>query len=1042
MKKNKLYTANKWNQPAFMVSPNRFDLGGNAVSWDRAASRAYGANYGDAGFTLNDYMNSKNAFGISKADNPFSKGNLSGGIGAMAQTSIGGAVSGGLAGEAGNLISGGLSSGAGNAIGSIGSAVGSVNPALGLAVELGSSLINRAVGTSVDQAKLNAANEGTAAYNNFQSNAASFDDVKGPTAQASVKNAYSGGWFSSGSARRKNEELKRQRREAKQFAFRSVDNNISNIANEQINNAMANYSALGGPLLNENNDGMGAIDYDFLRDYLTEKKRQNDIKNKQGGLVQMPAFMNGYALGGDIQTNGADWSTGLMTIGAGGSHEENPNEGVQLGIDPEGAPNLVEEGETVFDDYVYSNRILADATTKQMFGLPKKRDITFAEISKKLEKESSERSNDPISQAGLQAQMHKLADEQERQKQEMEAEKAKAAFEAMTPEEQVAVMNSAAQQAQQQAMAEQEAMQQPSPEEIALAQQQQAMMSDGSEPSLGQEPEMMAYGGRVNRFDNGGKAYARMLNALEFHTKNDFEKWAKENGIDFGDLWKDNENTLNKDILGSLWDNEKFKEALRKKNPALAHAFEDKGYDFGLYEPGTKDKATIQSISKGNWKTTDGKGWRGSEDLAFKQATEGLSDEEIDALTTEQLAERMKNTDAYKNTNKWLQNSDNALLYLNTLLNDPDTPQVAKDYAAKYVKEGKWKDGFNYDYGTVFGSNGQGVREVNPGTYWHTVMEANRGNQAGNFVINEDGTIEPIVGNVPTDWVSTGNYQWSDENDDYVYNYYKRPVVASSSSTPPSEENTEEEDTNEPWRRAEWLRYAGLFGPYAGLRMQMAGIGKPNTGAISTAIQGAGDVTPASWKPLGNYLTNRELDVWYEQNKLNANARATERNIMNTSGGNRGTAMAGLLAAGYNSQLASGNLFRQAQEYNDNLRKQVAEFNRGTDQFNSEQFGQTSRFNADAYNQTRRANAQLKLQAAQQKADMDAGWYGGIYGNVAGLFKGLGDLGTENYRMNRIAEMGADGIFGSLGNSHTGKMYRKNKKSKGGKVNKKRGLTF
>ena len=75
---------------------------------------------------------------------------------------------------------------------------------------------------------------------------------------------------------------------------------------------------------------------------------------------------------------------------------------------------------------------------------------------------------------------------------------------------------------------------------------------------------------------------------------------------------------------------------------------------------------------------------------------------------------------------------------------------------------------------------------------------------------------------------------------------------------------------------------------------------------------------------------------------------------------------------------------------------------------------------------------------------MDAGWYNSLYGNVAGLFKGLGDLGTENYRMNRISEMAADDIFGHLGKSHTGKTAIKS--AEGGqadrKKNKRRGLTF
>jgi hypothetical protein len=163
---------------------------------------------------------------------------------------------------------------------------------------------------------------------------------------------------------------------------------------------------------------------------------------------------------------------------------------------------------------------------------------------------------------------------------------------------------------------------------------------------------------------------------------------------------------------------------------------------------------------------------------------------------------------------------------------------------------------------------------------------------------------------------------------------------------------------------------------------------------------------------------------------MDANARATDRAIMNSTSPSR---MAGLLANGYNSQLASGDLYRKALEYNDNLRKQVAEFNRGTDQFNSEQYGATSRFNADAYNNARRANAQLRLQAAAQKMDADAGWYNSLYGNIAGLFKGIGDIGTENFRMNRIGEMAARGDFGTATDETYGfepYLTRSNRKSK------------
>lgn len=1105
MKKNKLYTANRWNQPAFMPERNLFPDGGstnplgglNPSQMSALKEFNLSANIGTPKIDWSNPVQRNMALGQTKAlTSSFGSGNpinlqqsnqmLSNTIAGKTGSSFGGGLFSkggagwGMAGAAAGILgsvktgdprgmwdtldpvyhlAGGRESGAGNAMSDAGvsltqAGLSSGQPYLALAgagLKVIGGLTNAAFGIKENTALKKEVEEGINRNKNFVSNASSFDDVKGPVAATTNTNVYEGGWFSGGKAREKNEELKRRMIDARQWAFRGVDNNIFNLQQDQMNNALANYSAFGGPI--ETGD-MGAIDYGFMTDYLTQKKRENDMKSKTGGITPMPAFMpNSYAIGGNLQTNGADWSDGLVTIGAGSQHETNPNEGVQLGVDNEGTPNLVEEGETIWNDYVFSARIPIDDTTKEMFHIGKKREMTYADLSKKLEKEIAERVNDPISKAGFERQMQMLEEQQERQKQEMEAERAKAAFEALSPEEQTALMQQRAEQEAmaQQAIAEQQAaMQQPSQEEMLLAQQQQ-QMADGSEAALGQEPQMAANGGKINRFDEGGRAYTKMLNSLGFHTQKEFDDWAKENNIDLSKIWSSDNRTLSNDILSNLWKDENFKNALKAKNPALAHAFSEKGYDWGAYQPIGNGKATIQSISKGNWKTTNGKGWRGSDDLAFKQATEGLSDAEIDALTTEQLAERMRKTAAYQNTNKWLQNSDNALQYLNTLLNDPNTPEVAREYARKFVKDGKWKEGFNYDYATVFGSNGKGVRETNPGTYWHTALEANRGNQTGNFVINEDGTIEPILGDVPTDWASAGNYAWSDEDNDYTYNYYKRPVVSALSTQPTAENETSEETKNKgviPDLKKE--TYFGLFGPAIGLGLMGLGVGKPDVASYDAATSSAGNYTTANWKPLGNYLTYRPLDIWYGQNALNAQSRATDRALMNTSGGNRGTAMAGLLANGYNSQLASGNLFRQAQEYNDALRQKVEDFNRGTDQFNSEQYGATSRFNADAYNNASRASAQMKLHAAQAKDDANRWWASNLYGNINGLFDNINQWEKWKRDHNSVARMAANGVFG-VGTEDTpvfGGYVEEDKKGKrsasnGGKLKKKkRGLTI
>lgn len=116
------------------------------------------------------------------------------------------------------------------------------------------------------------------------------------------------------------------------------------------------------------------------------------------------------AFGGELHTQGGDFTNGLTYIDNGGSHEANPFEGVQMGIDPQGVPNLVEEGEVIFNDYVFSDRMKLPKKLKEKYNI---KGETFADAAKELSKESEERPNDPISKRGLQAFMSALANGQE-----------------------------------------------------------------------------------------------------------------------------------------------------------------------------------------------------------------------------------------------------------------------------------------------------------------------------------------------------------------------------------------------------------------------------------------------------------------------------------------------------------------------------------------------------------------------------------------------------------------------------------------------------
>ena len=123
--------------------------------------------------------------------------------------------------------------------------------------------------------------------------------------------------------------------------------------------------------------------------------------------------------GGQVfNTHGSTFKPGnLIFINSGGTHEENPREGVQLGKDPQNVPNLVEEGEVIFNDYVFSNRLHPSEKELVEANLPKRyKGHTFALIAEDMGKESSERPNDPISRRGLEDSMMKLAMVQEAQR--------------------------------------------------------------------------------------------------------------------------------------------------------------------------------------------------------------------------------------------------------------------------------------------------------------------------------------------------------------------------------------------------------------------------------------------------------------------------------------------------------------------------------------------------------------------------------------------------------------------------------------------------
>lgn len=160
------------------------------------------------------------------------------------------------------------------------------------------------------------------------------------------------------------------------------------------------------------------IDEVNQRNLLNLNNKAQAIQAQNALKMQASYFGEGGNLYEDIpdnQQHGGNFTNGITFINNGGTHEENPLTGIPMGIAPNGKPNLVEQGEVKYDNYIFSNRIKPDEEVLNKLNLSFS-GSTFANMAKSISKESKERPNDPISKKGLEDSMAKLQMAQEIQK--------------------------------------------------------------------------------------------------------------------------------------------------------------------------------------------------------------------------------------------------------------------------------------------------------------------------------------------------------------------------------------------------------------------------------------------------------------------------------------------------------------------------------------------------------------------------------------------------------------------------------------------------
>lgn len=576
----------------------------------------------------------------------------------------------------GSALAGGKSSEVGDVLNQVGS------PLLG-------GLYNSIAGVKFNEENIAAVEQNNKNMKNFQSNASDYDNLaqewmSAPTAMSFGK-SYIGkdSWLNHGASKKFN-WLSKENEAGASFVNNSLQTSAQRILNTNMRNLESNY--------------------------------------------------NSAAYGGELNTQGGDFTNGIVYIDNGGTHEENPNGGVPMGIDSEGTPNLVEEGEVVFNDYVFSKRLKVPETMRQKYKLKGTKPLTFADAAILLSKESEERPNDSISRRGLVDSMIKL------------------------------------QQAQEQLRTENNI-----------------------------NNNRYAHGGIMGRMYDGT---GNESNFLQFYTPQ--ERWLR---------------------------------SAQKRGTVPTYNISTPQKPFSIMTP----------------------------------------NERVTNLKTK--------------------------LEIPSLV-DNRTPSE------------RWMD--------------ESIKAIQPGL----------------------------------------------------------PVIDNTNTTSTSSQ-----------RDMSWLRYAPAIGAGIGVLTDTLGLtNKPDYSNADLIGDMVNNLHNVQYTPIGNYLTYRPLDKDYYINKLNAEASAARRAITNQSGGNRATAMAGLLAADYNAMSKMGELARQAEEYNAAQREKVETFNRGTNQFNSEMA-----LKADIANQS---NNNLRLQAriaqAKLRDQIDARASAGRSANLTNLFDSLGDIGREDFSRNMI----------------------------------------
>ena len=1033
---------------------------------------------------VDEYLDDTNWLGISKRNNPFSKVNIGNTLNKGFQ--VGAYIGGNIAKNAiaGNHqatgVAGGVLTGMDMASDAAITLGGPLGIALGLVGKGTVGVGHRLLGN--DQEALAEYDDAIGTMNNFYVSG-DYNDIQRaantlPT-NTNVKRSdfgvLKGGDY---------EDYKNRMGYAKAFADNSIGNAIYNNQHNLLSE-MYNYdnsvrqSAFGGPL-------DGPVGYDFMQSYLRNgylNATKNDRITSMPNSFSMPST---FAFGGNVETGGNTYSTKITHIDAGGTHEDNPNGGVNIGYSEDGDLNQVEEDEVIYNDYVFSNRLKVpfgphskhrkrpkkgDKPYEELFLFPYE-DMTYADAAKKIEKKIfGEKGDsmrfDKMQEDQLAHDLQILQDSQEAVRAEKQQKELEKFLNSLSPEELIALQQNI-EASQQQNAVPQAATQIPEGYDV----NNQMIDPYAQMPIANAQMAYAAYGGKI--FADGGRLNKQDIDAqlaqLEQYaiTNNDKELLNNITKAKNLNLRKKKQfiDEFNKSAQQS---NTQAEQPVEQEENVEQYAnggvikHEDGDWLKNLVATNYSNYPIVWNM--GDWyNALLGNPWlssKGNGNGTYKYITLNDSDVEggyssnLEAFRRAILGENYLNPDGSKNYAKEVSPIAEAFFHMY----DESLPDKASRDKNGFYKNGKLRSDWAEHYDKISGdkeiAQGHNVMTGNIDRYFYTTPEGNRvyveapTNLASYRVRDYDPIQDGIITTREHELLGLLNENPEQPTPMTPQDAVELEVAKAAETNPEittkvvnpqdGEEGIRNPQNNNPYPLPSKLPYYVGLGAYGiqGLNALLNGPDLFGYRTLRSAANRAGNFIPLSPEIIPNPYRYVPFDQTLLANTANNLTVGTNRILANNTGLNRGNAATNILLNDYNAINNLGKASLEGLQSNEqNYLTNYAQGTNNVNQFNANSRNQIAQANQSAYNNAMTRSNSLLADALTSRDNAinarDASLSGALSG-IVGLTKAMADTDLGNKRAKWLFNQGwspaditsyiyANGLYGKNG----GKLKKRN----------------